>query len=171
MLQKITNSNIIIDLKYATNENFVKQKLYDNADCYLHETAAFNIYKAALIAKNLNYKLKIYDAYRPINIQQKLWDKFQDPKYVSDPKNGELTHCRGIAVDLTLTDLNGNEADMGTDFDDFTQKAHHGSQDISDNAKKNRVILAGIMSLAGFEFLATEWWHYQLKNHHLYPII
>ena len=87
------------------------------------------------------------------------------------PQTGTRPHCRGIAVDLTLLDAYGHELDMGTDFDDFRSLAHHGNDQVSEEAQKNRLILAGVMSVAGFEPIASEWWHYQLPNAAHYSII
>ena len=87
------------------------------------------------------------------------------------PKTGARPHCRGIAIDLTLIDQFGNELEMGTAFDDFRSLAHHGNDQVSEEAQRNRLILAGVMNIAGFEPIDSEWWHYQLPNASHYAII
>ena len=114
--------------------------------------------------------MKIYDAYRPTYVQKHLWNFDPNPNFLTNPKKGS-PHTRGVAVDLTLTDLKGNELEMGTRFDDFTNKAYHLSKNINRIAKINRHILLSIMTLAGFDFYLNEWWHYQLFNASNYPII
>lgn len=167
----VKNNELFLELKYATTDNFVKEKLYDEARCFLHEEAYQKFYSALNFANNLGYKLKIFDAYRPIKIQQYLWDKYEDERFLSNPQTGSVPHCRGIAIDLTLTDTAGNELDMGTGFDEFNEKSFHGAQNITQKAQQNRLILLGIMTQAGFDFYKNEWWHYQLFTPHSYPII
>ncbi len=172
MLKLIKNSeSVIIDLKYATKNNFVQQKLYKNELCYLEETAYKKFLQAIQIAQALEYKIKIFDAYRPINIQKMLWQKFPDHKFISNPETGSIPHCRGVALDLTLTDNLKKELDMGTEFDCLDKKSYHSNNDINIEAQKNRLILLGIMTLAGFDFYQNEWWHYQLFSARDYPII
>ena len=163
--------NLIIDLAYATANNFTGKPIYRKAACYLHEEAAERLEAAIELLKPLHMKLKIWDAFRPLQAQQTLFNHTPDPNYVSHPQTGTRPHCRGIAVDLTLLDTFGHELDMGTQFDDFRPLAHHGNDMVSEEAQKNRLLLAGIMSVAGFEPMATEWWHYQLPNAAHFPII
>ncbi len=115
---KPPNFNVNLDIRYATKNNFTGKPIYSNTRCYLIEKAAKKLKKAIKIACQLNYKLKIYDAYRPEEAQYKLWKYNPDPNFLSDPKKGS-PHTRGIALDLTLLDSNMNELDMGTKFDEF----------------------------------------------------
>ncbi|MFZ8865080.1 MAG: D-alanyl-D-alanine dipeptidase [Rickettsiales bacterium] len=171
MLKQITakNKNIILDLKYSTKQNFVKQKLYKKSLCYLHEDAYSLLIKASKIAQNFKLKLRIFDAFRPLAVQKLLFSLDQD--FVSNPNTGSIPHCRGIAVDLTLTDQNNNDLDMGTEFDHFSKLAYHGNRDIALQAQKNRLLLLAIMTEAGWDFYRNEWWHYQLFNPRTYPVI
>lgn len=172
MLTKINpdNYNLILDLKYATTENFVKQKLYNKASLMLHDDASERLLIAADIANNLDMQLKIFDAFRPLKIQEYMWNKFQNNDFISNPNSGSIPHCRGIAVDLTLV-KNGNELDMGTPFDHFSEKSFHGNNSISITAQHNRLLLLGIMTQAGWDFYTNEWWHYQLFNPRSYEVI
>ena len=163
--------NLFIDLKYATKENFVKEKLYSNTDLLLHEDATAKLIKASKIANNKGLRLKIFDAYRPFEIQEYMWNKFPNNKFISNPYEGSVPHCRGIAVDLTLTDQNGTELEMGTEFDHFSEKSFHGNNEISKEAQQNRLLLLGIMTQAGWDFYTNEWWHYQLFNPRDYDIV
>lgn len=172
-LIKVTEQghNLVIDLAYATPDNFTGKPIYRKATCYLHEEAVERLDIAAELLKPLRMKLKIWDAFRPQEAQQALFNHTPDPNYVSHPQTGTRPHCRGIAVDLTLLDSFGHELDMGTHFDDFRPLAHQGNDQVSEEAQRNRLLLTGVMSVAGFESIASEWWHYQLPNASHYPII
>lgn len=166
---------VIIDLRYATKNNVCKKELYSNSNCFLHKDAEIALKKAVNYAKRINLKIKIWDGFRPIEVQQYLFDQFPSNDvnggFISNPQDGAIPHCRGVAIDLTLCDLNGKELEMGSDFDEFSSLAFHSCENITFEAKKNRLILAGIMSLSGFDFYQNEWWHYQLFNPRSYPVI
>lgn len=178
-LIEITPSDfdVFIDLRYAAKNNVCNVEMYKaGAKCYLAFESAEMLKKAIKLAKNLGYKIKIWDAFRPMEVQKFMYEKFPsaDPNggFVSNPQTGATPHCRGVAIDLTLCDFDGNEIEMGTDFDDFSAKAaHRCSEEISLEAQKNRLILLGIMTLAGFDFYSQEWWHYQAFEARKYPII
>jgi len=143
---QLLDSTIIIDLKYATTDNFVEEQLYDCPRCFLRPAAA-----KALVALHREFqqqglRIKVYDCYRPRPIQQKLWDKVPNPSYVTPPKKGSM-HNRGLAVDLTLVDQSGKELDMGTAYDFFGKRAHHTFQDLP-------------LFSSNFQSIRTEWWHY-----------
>jgi D-alanyl-D-alanine dipeptidase len=167
--------DITLDLRYATTNNVCNQKLYSLPACYLHEAAIEPLQKAIKSAKNLGLKFKIFDGFRPFEVQKFMFDKFaNDPSqegFISNPDGGVTPHCRGVALDLTLIDKEGYELEMGTDFDDFSPLAFHDSHEISKKCQENRLILLGIMTLAGFDFYSKEWWHYQLYDARKYPII
>ena len=113
---------------------------------------------------------KIFDAYRPGEAQWKLWEAFPSEEFVANPRRGS-PHSRGVAVDLTLTDVAGRELDMGTGFDEMSARSHHARTDVSVEAQRNRFILMGLMSAAGWDFYKNEWWHYQLFNARDYPLV
>ena len=98
-----------------------------------------------------------------------MWDKLPDPNFIAPPYKGS-PHSRGVAVDLTLTH-DGEDLDMGTDFDEFSRLSYHGNTEISKKSFKNRLILLGIMTDSGWDFYRNEWWHYQLFNSKQFPII
>jgi len=116
-------------------------------------------------------RFKIFDAFRPSEAQWALWNFRPDPDFLADPRRGS-PHSRGVAVDLTLIDgATGAELDMGTGFDAFTTQSYHGDTTVSREAQRNRHILLGVMSAAGWDFYRREWWHYQLFDSRRYPVL
>ncbi|MBU6140297.1 MAG: D-alanyl-D-alanine dipeptidase [Proteobacteria bacterium] len=162
--------DVIFDLRYASKNNVCGHKLYSRPFAYLHEAAIEPLQKAIKSAKNLGLKLKIFDTFRPIEVQKYMFDKFPGD-FVSNPEDGTIPHCRGVAIDLTLTDLSGNELDMGTDFDEFSDLAFHNCEKISVEAQRNRLLFLGLMTSAGFDFYSKEWWHYQLFKPREYQVV
>ena len=162
--------DVEIDLKYSSNDNITGKKIFLENKCFLIEEAAIKLKSAVKIAKDLGFILKIFDAYRPAYVQEALWNSNPNPNFLTSPKKGS-PHTRGIAVDLTLINKEKKEIDMGTSFDDFTEKAFHLSKNINTEIKKNRCYLLSIMTMAGFDHYLNEWWHYQLYNPKEYPLI
>jgi zinc D-Ala-D-Ala dipeptidase len=161
---------VVLSIAYATPQNFTGRPVYARAGCYLHEDAAARLAVAAKLAGALGFRLKIFDAFRPSEAQWALWDFRPDPEFLADPRKGS-PHSRGVAIDLTLVDATGNELDMGTGFDAFTPLSHHADTAISEVAQRNRFLLLGMMSAAGWDFYGNEWWHYQLFDARRYPLL
>ena len=156
---------IVLDLRYASVNNFMHQQLYPAlTTTWLRKPAADSL---AFIQKELNQLglgLKIFDAYRPYSVTQKMWEPIKDDRYVANPKKGS-GHNRGIAVDLTLISLSTKqELDMGTGFDNFSDTAHHAFTGLPEKILSNRSLLKTIMEKHGFKAFDTEWWHYSLPN-------
>ncbi len=163
------NPKIVLDIRYATENNFLKRQIYKSPVCYLHIDAANAL---TLVEKSLSkegFGLKVYDGFRPIEAQQLFWEAIPDKRYVAPPENSR--HTRGTAVDVTLVDQRGEEVEMPTLFDDFSEKAHRNAQNITAAARKNRAALTHAMEKAGFIQLETEWWHFDLAGWEKYPII
>jgi D-alanyl-D-alanine dipeptidase len=159
------------DLRYASHNNFTGNRVYKTDKFLLHPEAARRLKQASEIAQSMGYKFKIFDGFRPIEAQAVLYKYAPYPEFVSSPEAGALTHCRGIAVDLTLVEFrSGKELEMGTEFDAFTTASYQGSLGVSQQAQRNRAMLLGIMTLCGFEYLETEWWHFQLPGYSSYKI-
>jgi D-alanyl-D-alanine dipeptidase len=109
------------------------------------------------------YKIMLFDCYRPLDIQKKMWQIVSNPNYVADPKKGSI-HNRGGAVDISLVDSTGVAIDMGTPFDFFGIEASHDYENLPEEVKENRRLLRKIMTRSGFRIFESEWWHYNLKN-------
>ncbi len=171
MLVEITEKTypVTIELLYGTDQNFTGKKIYQKSICLFHEKAIPLLERSIVRAEQLGFKLKIFDAFRPHQAQEILWNHTPNPNYIMPPTKGSV-HTRGIAIDLTLLDKHGQELDMHTPFDDFTTDSHH-SAIISKQAAENRYLLLGIMMSSGWDFFDNEWWHYQLFNPKDYPLI
>ncbi len=156
-------SSVKYDMRYATDNNFLSNKVYDCAECYLRYKTVKGILKSVERAALNGYQLVIFDCYRPIKVQKEMWKIIINPKYVADPAKGSI-HNRGGAVDLSLANDRGELIDMGTDFDHFGKEASHSYKNLLPTQISNRKILLDIMNTGGFEKLESEWWHYNLKG-------
>ncbi|PKB18977.1 M15 family metallopeptidase [Flavobacterium sp. 5] len=156
------SQDFVYDMKYATDDNFLKSKVYDCAECYLR----YKTVKALILANKRfmkqGYKIKLFDCYRPLDIQKRMWKIVSDPQYVANPTKGSI-HNRGGAVDITLVDFKGKELDMGTTFDFFGKEASHNFSGFSKEIRNNRNLLKKIMIKEHFNSFDSEWWHYNLK--------
>lgn len=162
-----------IALAYATADNFTGKPIYAaHAGCFLHGDAVELLERTAALARPLGLRLRILDAFRPAEAQWRLWSHTPDPSFLADPRRGS-PHSMGAALDLTLVDTaTGHALDMGTPFDAFTPRSHHGNCEISPQAQYNRLVLMGMMTTAGWDFYRNEWWHYQLFNARAkYPVL
>lgn len=157
------SSDFIYDMKYATEDNFLKAKVYDCAECFLRLKTVKALIAANNDFKKKGFRIKIYDCYRPLSIQKKMWEIVSNPEYVADPKKGSI-HNRGGAVDISIVDDKGKEADMGTPFDFFGIQAGHNYTKLPKSVLSNRKFLKSIMIKNGFNSFDSEWWHYNLKT-------
>lgn len=163
------NPRIALDIRYATTNNFVKQKLYPAARCILRAGVAQQLSQVQTDLETRGLGLKVYDCYRPLAIQKVLWNIKPDPQYVADPAYGSR-HNRGAAVDVTLVDRSGKELPMPTGFDDFSDRAARSYNNLPANVRQNRQTLEDAMVKAGFIPLATEWWHFDGKGWQNYSV-
>lgn len=169
-VQKIV-PGVVLDIRYATTNNFTGQRLYPFAQCYLRRATAEKLAAAQAELKSLGYGLKIYDGYRPLSVQRKMWEVFPQPGYVADPKKGSR-HNRGAAVDVTLIRLTDKaELPMPTPYDDFTERAHRKFTDLPEAVIANRELLEKVLIKHGFVGLPTEWWHFDDKDWQNYPLL
>ncbi len=162
--------DVDLDIAYATPRNITGRPVYARSACYLHPEALRKLENAIALAKPLGLRFLIFDAFRPSEAQWALWDACPDPDFLADPRTGS-PHSRGAAVDLTLLDSSGTALDMGTAFDAFTPLSHHGNTAIATQAQRHRLLLLGLMTAAGWDFYANEWWHYQLFDAKQYPLL
>lgn len=153
--------DIYVELMYAIDNNFTGVRIYDFTDAYLRYGTVKKLANVQKELKEQGYSLKIWDAYRPFEAQQKLWEVYPDPNYVANPANGMKKHNLGGTVDITMVAADGSVISMPTEFDDFSLKADRDYSDIEDEeAVKNVMILQNAMENNGFTGYQGEWWDY-----------
>ena len=153
--------DIYVELMYATDNNFTGVRIYDFTDAYLRYGTVKKLANVQKELKEQGYSLKIWDAYRPFEAQQKLWEVYPDPNYVANPANGMRRHNLGGTVDITMVAADGSIIPMPTEFDDFSLKADRNYSDIdNEEAVNNVMILQNAMENNGFTGYQGEWWDY-----------
>lgn len=157
------SKDFVLDMKYATADNFLKEKVYPCDECFLRVKTVKALLAANKAFLEKGFRIKLYDCYRPRSIQKKMWKIVPDANYVANPKKGSI-HNRGGAVDISLVDANGKELDMGTTFDFFGKEASHYYTNLSEEIIANRKFLKEIMLQHHFKSFDSEWWHYNLKG-------
>jgi len=158
------DSTIFLDIRYASENNFTKQQIYDCPRCFLRPIVYDKLvrFQSHMLEKH-GYGILLFDCYRPRPYQQKLWDIVPDERFVGNPAKGSM-HNRGMAVDITLVDENGKILDMGSDFDHFGSASFHSAKDISSEAIANRLLLKNGIAQFGFMPITSEWWHYSYRQ-------
>lgn len=153
--------DIYVELMYATDNNFIGVRIYDFTDAYLRYGTVKKLANVQKELKEQGYSLKIWDAYRPFEAQQKLWEVYPDPNYVANPADGMKKHNLGGTVDITMVAADGSIIPMPTEFDDFSLKADRNYSDIdNEEAVNNVMILQNAMENNGFTGYQGEWWDY-----------
>ncbi len=155
---------LLQEIPYATTYNFTGKQWYPFPAIFVHKDLAAPLRKIQQELARHGLGLKIYDGYRPLSVQQKMWDLIRDERYVSNPSKNRGRHTRGTAVDVTLVDRLGNELKMPTTFDDFTEKAHRTSNQWTAEERANSRKLEAVMSKHGFIPYPYEWWHFDFRN-------
>lgn len=161
----------LFELRYASPYNFLGTTLYPALEPRLRCPVALALQQVQrdLAAEGLG--LKVWDAYRPPAVQQRMWDAIRDPRYVSDPAVNAGRHTRGTAVDVTLVDRRGRPLPMPTDFDDFSEAAHVDAAGIDAERAFNARRLRAAMERRGFRPFATEWWHFDWHDWESLPVL
>lgn len=160
------DNNFVVDLKYAGEDNIAGKALYPVEVAVVNAETAINLIKANNMFMEKGYRIKIWDAYRPLHVQQALWYACPDPRFIARPadvsniKEFKPSHNNGMSVDITLVDMDGNEIEMPSGFDEFSEKAKASNPNMSEEAKKNVNLLLNTMKEAGFENYYREWWHF-----------
>ncbi len=152
----------VLDLRYATANNFTGEVLYPKAVCKLRRAVAQRLARAAKVLRAQQRRLLVWDCYRPRSIQELLWKRVPDERYVADPKKGSR-HNRGAAIDVGLVDTDGNPVTLPTGFDDFTEAAHRDHALVGDKGAEAKR-LEEAMTKAGFVGMPTEWWHFDAPD-------
>lgn len=162
---------IVLDIRYATANNFMGERIYTMAKAYARKPVAESLKKiqADLAKKGLG--IKIFDGYRPYSATVKFYESHKDTTYVASPYRGSR-HNRGCALDLTIIDLKtGKELQMPTEYDSFKKEAWP-STPVSDPAiRANRQLLITAMEKHGFKVNSSEWWHFDFKGWQKFPVM
>lgn len=152
------------EIRYATEENFTNQQLYDCAKCLLRPEVANALVEANRYFCELGYRIKIYDCYRPLDVQKKMWKIAPKSGYVGNPYGNGSIHNRGAAVDMTLETLEGCYVEMGSDYDYFGKEAHIDNYSFTKEILANRKLLFDGMKKFGLSPIRTEWWHFSYRK-------
>lgn len=155
--------DFVFDMKYATTDNFLKEKVYPCDECFLRVKTVKALLAANKSFLEKGFRIKLYDCYRPKSIQKKMWKLVPDANFVANPKKGSI-HNRGGAVDISLVDSLDVEVNMGTKFDFFGDEASHNYQNLSPEILSSRKFLKEIMLQNKFKSFDSEWWHYNLNG-------
>lgn len=162
---------IILDIRYATENNFTGTKVYKQAKAYVRWPVAQSLKFVNEELIKRNFALKVYDAYRPYSATVLFYEIYKDTTYVASPWSGSR-HNRGAAVDVSIVDLTtGEEIQMPTAYDDFTEVAHPDHMDLPENVIKNRQLLITIMQQHGFRVYHSEWWHFDFMGWEGFPLM
>lgn len=156
----VLTDEFVIDLKYATDENFLERKIYPIALCAMQYSTAQKLMAANRELLGKGFRLKIWDAYRPLSVQKIMWEVLPQDDFVADPFRGGSIHNGGFAVDVTLVDMEGKELEMPSGFDDFSEKASRNNTTMTEAASRNLSVLTDAMVKHGFRTINSEWWHY-----------
>ena len=164
------DSTIRLDIRYATANNFTHTVLYPVAVAKLRRAAAESLSAVQRDVRTQGLCLKVYDAYRPLSIQKKLWAIVPNENFVANPSKGSR-HNRGAAVDLTIVDSLGVELEMPTEYDSFSERAGQEYADLPPVQLRNRELLKAAMLRHGFLPLRSEWWHFDFKSAQTYDVL
>lgn len=159
------------EVRYATPDNFIGEVLYDCSICLLQPEVAEALLKANQFFCEKGYRIRLYDCYRPLDVQKKMWAKVPRPTYVANPYGKGSIHNKGAAVDMTLETLEGCFVDMGSDYDFFGRAAHIDNYNFSEEILEHRRILFEGMRKYGFQTVRTEWWHFSFRKNWSYPTL
>ena len=151
----------VIDLRYATANNFVGTPLYPpDARCLVHESLGQGLATAAAALRKQGFTLVFWDCYRPHEVQVRMFNAVPDPAWVAKPGPYARSHEAARSVDVTLA-AGGRLVDMGTDFDDFSARATaYATDGVSSQQQAARAVLRTAMAAGGLAVYAGEWWHF-----------
>ncbi len=152
--------DIILDIRYATTNNFTHSVIYASSDAYIRYGTLQKLISVQNELRTYGFGLKIWDAYRPVEAQFKLWSICPNSDFVANPNNGYSNHSRGNTIDVTMVTLDGKDVEMPSEFDDFSVKAHRDYTDDTTEVANNARLLETIMKKHGFTGYKNEWWHF-----------
>ncbi|MDX1685869.1 MAG: M15 family metallopeptidase [Saprospiraceae bacterium] len=154
--------SIVIDMPYASMDNFTGKQLYPCARCFLRTDAAEAFYKGVHALNEKGFVVKVLDCYRPRRVQNLLHEALPDAYYFAGPMKTEF-HNNGLSVDLTLMDARGRRLDMGSDYNHFGPASFHEYQEVSDEAKQRRALIMSTLRPLGFQAMKSRWWQYNFR--------
>lgn len=157
------------DIRYSTKNNFTNEVLYPWDFCYLRYDVARDLMLCAEDFLKQNYKIKMFDGYRPLEVQKFMWSICPDINFLAPPSKGS-NHNRGCAVDLTICEQDANNLDMGTDFDTNSLLSWPTCTEVSNTAYQNRQLLKQTLRKYGFGPSKTEWWHFNHYQKQVYQV-
>jgi D-alanyl-D-alanine dipeptidase len=161
----------VLDIRYATADNFTGRPLYPVARCLLRPEVASRLTRAAAALRRQGFRLVLFDCYRPLSVQRELWKAMPRRGFVADPATGSH-HNRAAAVDLSLADLQGTPVEMPTGYDAFEPRARAwATAGVTPAARRHREALRVAMTAAGFEVNPMEWWHFDAPGAAAQPLL
>jgi zinc D-Ala-D-Ala dipeptidase len=164
-------TGVVLDIRYATENNFTKEKIYTLSKAYARRSVAEALKNAQTEFAKQGVGIKIYDAYRPYSATVKFYEVYKDTTYVASPYRGSR-HNRGCAIDMTLIDLKtGRELEMPTEFDSFRKEAWPSAPVSDPLVKKNRDLIISVMSKYGFKVNSSEWWHFDFRGWEKFEVL
>jgi D-alanyl-D-alanine dipeptidase len=163
--------DVVLDIRYATTNNFTGEKIYNLPKAYARRPVAVSLKKAQEEFRKHGYGIKVFDAYRPYAATVKFYEVYPDTTFVASPYRGSR-HNRGCAIDMTLIDLRtGEELRMPTGYDAFVREARP-TYPVNDAVvRKNRALLITVMDKYGFRVNASEWWHFDFRGYQTYEVL
>lgn len=163
--------NVVLDIRYATTNNFTKEQIYNVPRAYARKPVAIALKKAQEEFKKSGVGIKIFDAYRPYAATVKFYEVYPDTTFVASPYRGSR-HNRGCAIDMTLIDLKtGKELDMPTGYDAFVKAARPTYPITDEKIKKNRALIIDVMAMYGFRVNSSEWWHFDYRGYKAFSVL
>jgi len=166
------DSTFQLDIRYATNNNFVGRPVYKEARAFLQRPAAEALVQVNQSLKPLGYRLLVFDGYRPWSVTKKFWDltSKENKKFVANPKEGSK-HNRGCAIDLSLYDIaSGKEVHMPGAYDETSERSYPSYKGGTAEQRRLRDLLRSHMEAHGFIVFEYEWWHFDFKDWKAYAI-
>jgi D-alanyl-D-alanine dipeptidase len=167
------DSTILLDIRYASANNFMGRPMYEEARAFLQRSAAEALVRVHRRLMQRGFGLLVFDGYRPWSVTKKFWDETppEQRAFVADPAKGSK-HNRGCAVDLTLFEAaSGREVEMPSAYDEFTARASPDYQGGTTHQRQMRDLLRREMEREGFTVNSGEWWHFDFKDWRNYPVM
>ncbi|RAV99411.1 M15 family metallopeptidase [Pseudochryseolinea flava] len=162
---------IVLDIRYATTNNFTGEQIYNLSKAYARKPVADALKKVQADLETQGLGIKIFDAYRPYKATVKFYEVYKDTTYVASPYRGSR-HNRGCAIDMTLIYLKtGEELKMPTPYDSFKKEAWPSTPISDPEARKNRKLIIDAMQKHGFKVNSSEWWHFDFIGYRQYEVL